>query len=89
MSLNLTKLLFAANVGEHAYSYFLLGREDDNEHSSIEMRLDSFEMISYAGVKMKLVKEKPVLRQLKIKRDRLNYEVKAVNIALRSACELA
>jgi len=78
-----------ANVGEHVYSYFLLAQDIDSTTSSLEMRMDSGIRLDYEGTDIKLYKEQPIQRQVRVTRGLTGYEYKPVKFALRSACEFA
>lgn len=78
-----------ANVGEHSYSYFLLAQDIDETTSALEMRMDSAIRLDYEGTDIKLYKERPINRQVRVTRGLTGYEFKPVKFALRSACEFA
>lgn len=78
-----------ANIGEHSYSYFLLAQDIDSTTSSLEMRMDSGIRLDYEGTDIKLYKEQPLHRQVRVTRGITGYEFKPVKFALRSACEFA
>ncbi|GFH55016.1 hypothetical protein CTEN210_11492 [Chaetoceros tenuissimus] len=78
-----------ANVGEHSYSYFLLAQDIDQTTSALEMRMDSAIRLDYEGTDIKLYKEQPINRQIRVTRGLTGYNFKPVKFALRSACEFA
>ena len=77
------------NVGEHSYSYFLLAQDIDATTSALQMRMDSGIRLDYEGTDIKLYKEKPINRQVRVTRGLTGYEFKPVKFALRSTCEFA
>lgn len=78
-----------ANVGEHFYSYFLLAQDIDKTTSALEMRMDSGIRLDYEGTDIKLYKEQPLNRQVRVTKGLTGYTFKPVKFALRSACEFA
>ncbi|GFH57722.1 hypothetical protein CTEN210_14198 [Chaetoceros tenuissimus] len=78
-----------ANFGDHVYSYFLVGQDVDTETSALQMIFDNGNTLDYEGTSVKLNKEEPIPRKIRVVKGADSYDFKPVKLALRSACEFA